>query len=279
MSVHDEPKIDCHHHLFDPARFPYAPQAWYRPAEHEQSSADQLLQLFDAHGVEYGLMVGPNSGYDTDNRCLLDAVRRSRGRLKGVAVVDNATDRASLASLRDQVIVGTTMQAALLGVDHFRDIGPLLADVAELGMFADVQVEGDQLVELAPVLEPSGVQVLVDHCGRPVPAAGLNQPGFRLLLELAATGRYVVKLSGMYKFSAVRYPYEDTWPYVRALVDAFTPERCVWGSDWPFVRAPERLDYGPMLTLLERLVPDSDERRAVLWDTPRRLFGLGATDA
>ena len=34
-------------------------------------------------------------------------------------------------------------------------------------MFADVQVEANQLVEMAPILEPSGVRVLIDHCGRP----------------------------------------------------------------------------------------------------------------
>ena len=46
-------------------------------------------------------------------------------------------------------------------------------DLAELDMFVDVQVGGDQLMEMAPILEPSGVRVLIDHCGRPVPAAGL----------------------------------------------------------------------------------------------------------
>ena len=45
-------------------------------------------------------------------------------------------------------------------------------------MFADVQVEADQLVEMAPLLELSGVRALIDHCGRPDPAAGLDQPGF-----------------------------------------------------------------------------------------------------
>jgi predicted TIM-barrel fold metal-dependent hydrolase len=56
------------------------------------------------------------------------------------------------------------------------------------------------------------------------------------------------------------------------LIDAFGVDACVWGSDWPFLRAPERIDYGPLLSLVERLVPDPAERRALWWDTPRRLF-------
>jgi predicted TIM-barrel fold metal-dependent hydrolase len=275
VSILDEPKIDCHNHLLDPANFPYHPQAWYHPVENEQGTAEQLISLFDAHGATNALIVGPNSGYDTDNRCLLDLLDKGQGRFKGVAVVDNSIGRADLEQLRSQGIVGTTMQVSLLGVDHFRDTGQLLQELADLHMFADVQVDTDQLVELAPILEPSGVRVLIDHCGRPDPAAGLNQPGFATLLELGASGRYFVKISGLVKCSTQRYPWADSWPFVHALLEAFTPDRCMWGSDWPFLRAPERIDYGTILTLTEKLIPDPQDRRKVLWDTPARLFGFG----
>ena len=224
--------------------------------------------------ARHALVVGPNSGYDTDNRCLLDVLERGNGRFKGVAVVENDTSSDELERLRDRGVVGTTMQAALLGVEAFRDAEALLHDLASLDMFADVQVEADQLVEMAPILEPSGVRVLIDHCGRPVPSAGLDQPGFRLLLDLGSSGRYFVKISGLVKCSATRYPWEDSWPFVQALLEAFTPDRCMWGSDWPFLRAPERIDYGLILALIERLVPDPEDRRKVLWETPLRLFGF-----
>jgi predicted TIM-barrel fold metal-dependent hydrolase len=275
VSILDEAKIDCHNHLFDPVSFPYSPKAWYHPIESEQGSASQMASLFDAYGVRHALVVGPNSGYDTDNRCLLDLLAHGAGRFKGVAVVDNHVDRAELERLRDLGIVGTAMQAALLGVTHFRDCGPLLASLARLDMFADVQVQRDQLVQLAPLLEHSGVRVLIDHCGRPDPAAGVDQPGFAALLELGASGRCYVKISGLVKCSAQRYPWRDSWPYVRALIEAFTPERCLWGSDWPFLKAPERIDYGTILTLFEYLVPDPADRRMILWETPSRLFGFG----
>ena len=233
MSIY-EPKIDCHNHLLDPARFPYAPEAWYHPVSNEQGTALQMIDLFDVYGVRHALVVGPNSGYHTDNRCLLDFLERGNGRFKGVAVVDNGISRGELQRLRERGVVGTTMQAALLGVAHFHNAGPLLRELADLDMFADVQVEGDQLLDMAPILDPSGVRVLIDHCGRPDPTAGLDQPGFRRLLDLASSGRYFVKISGLVKCSTEGYRWEDSWPFVRALLDAFTPDRCVWGSDWPF---------------------------------------------
>jgi predicted TIM-barrel fold metal-dependent hydrolase len=104
----------------------------------------------------------------------------------------------------------------------------------------------------------------------------MAQPGFQALLELGRRGQAVVKLSGYAKFSQQHFPHADTWPYVRALVDAFTLDACVWGSDWPFLRAPERIDYGTLLKLIERLFPNADERRQLLWETPCRLFGFAA---
>jgi predicted TIM-barrel fold metal-dependent hydrolase len=60
------------------------------------------------------------------------------------------------------------------------------------------------------------------------------------------------------------------------LIDAFTLDACMWGSNWPFLRAPERVDYGPLLKLVEDLLPDASDRRRLWWDTPRNLFGFSA---
>jgi len=274
VSVYDEPKIDCHNHVFDPVRFPYAPDACYAPAGQEIGTAAALLAVFDAYGVTHGLLIGPNSGYDTDSRPLLDALELAKGRLKGAAVVPNDISRGELQDLQAAGVIGITFQAALLGVDYYAGTEKLLAELEALDMFVDVQVEKDQLLALRPLLEQSGVRILIDHCGRPAPEAGVDQPGFQALLGLAATGRVTVKLSGLVKCSRQGYPYEDAWPYARALIETFGVDALVWGSDWPFLRAPERIDYGPLLTLVQRLIPDDADRRAVLWDTPRRLFGF-----
>jgi predicted TIM-barrel fold metal-dependent hydrolase len=270
----DEALIDCHVHVFDPERFPYAPDAWYVPAGPETGTPEQLRRTLDTHGVRHAVLVGPNSGYGEDNSLLIDTLAAGDGRYRGFAVVLNSATRAELSGLRDHGVVGVTLNAALLGVDYYADAGELLSYLADLDMIADVQVTGDQLLELAPLLARSGVRVHVDHCGRPDPADGLDTPGFRELLRLGREGRAVVKLSGLVKFSRQPPPHEDVWPFVRALVDAFGPERCVWASDWPFLRAPVRMDYGALLADLEQLVPDLAARRQILWDTPCREFGF-----
>ena len=271
-----EPAIDCHVHVFDPQRFPYARDAWYVPTPAETGTPALLDQVLNAHHVRHALLVGPNSGYGLDNRCLLDALAQGQGRYKGIAVVANDASRTELQDLQAAGVVGVAMNVALLGVDFYRDTPPLLERLRTLGLWAQVQVQNDELVALAPMLKDSGARLLFDHTGRPNPAAGLMQPGFQTLLELAQTGRACVKLSGFAKFSATSFPHADAWPYVDALLEAYTPQALVWASDWPFLRAPARIDYGPLLGLLEQLLPNAADRQAVLWDTPRRLFGFGA---
>ncbi|MGJ9383796.1 amidohydrolase family protein [Salipaludibacillus sp. CF4.18] len=275
MNIFDEPKIDCHNHIFDPERFPYADDVFYRPSGQEISTADQFLQVFEAYGLKYSLVVGPNSGYGTDNRCLIDAIARSGGRFKGIAVVDNDVEFAELQSLKADGIIGIAFNVTHYGVDYYINSAKLLEKLVELDLFLQVQVQGDELVSLMPLLKESSVRILIDHSGRPLPDRGLDQPGFKELLELGKSGRGTVKLSGFIKFSQEPYPYTDTWPFIQALVDSFTLDACIWGSDWPFLRASERVDYGTLLKLVEKIFPDAADRRKLFWETPYRLFNFG----
>ncbi|KQP23071.1 amidohydrolase [Pseudorhodoferax sp. Leaf267] len=268
--------IDCHVHVFDPRRFAYAADAWYVPTPAETGTPAQLDHVLQAHGVRHALLVGPNSGYGLDNRCLLDTIARGQGRYKGIAVVPNGASLGQLQDLQAAGVVGIAFNVALLGVDFYRGTGPLLQRLRELGLVANVQVEGDQLTALTGLLADSGAQLVFDHCGRPVPAGGVGQAGFAALLALAQTGRAAVKLSGHAKISALPFPHTDLDPFVWALVEAFTPHHLVWASDWPFLRAPSRIDYGPLRALLVQHLPDAADRQAVEWETPRRLFGFDA---
>ena len=103
---------------------------------------------------------------------------------------------------------------------------------------------------------------------------------------LAAHGRMVLLVKPQFevergqvgKGGIVREPalHEDAWPFVAALVDAFTLDHCLWASDWPYLRAPARVDYGVLLHLVRTLFPGASDRRKLLWDTPRELFGFSS---
>src|SRR5689334_11135617 len=82
---------DCHAHVFGPyARFPLAAERSYTPPE---APVEAFLAHLDALGFARGVLVTA-SAQGTDNRAILDAMRRYPGRLRGVAVLGaEASDR------------------------------------------------------------------------------------------------------------------------------------------------------------------------------------------
>lgn len=267
-------RIDRHRHLLDPARFPYDADAPCYPAGQEIAAAAQMGHGFAAHGVEGVLLAQPNSGYDRDNRCMLAAIAQSGGRRRGVAVVANDASLDERAELKAQGVVGVAFNPPFFGTDFHLGTEGLVERLATLDLFLQIQVAGGELVVFLPTLGEAPVRLVFDHCGRPDPAAGLDQPGFQALLRLGRERDAAVKLSGYVKFAAHAHPCADAWPYVRALVEAFALDRCVWGSDWPFLRARERVDYGPLVALAEGLFPEARDRERLSWDNPLRLFGF-----
>ncbi len=116
-------------------------------------NAAAFCAVMDVHGVEHALLVGPNSGYGLDNRCLLDAIANDAGRFKGIAVVPNDCSDEALLALAQQGIFGAAFNPSLHGAAYYADIAPLLKRLAKRGMRAQFQVQDEQLLELLPMIE------------------------------------------------------------------------------------------------------------------------------
>jgi predicted TIM-barrel fold metal-dependent hydrolase len=265
---------DCHVHIID-RRFQMAGNRNYDPEDGQYGSAARFLSVLDAAGLSHGLIVAAEP-YGHDPACILDAVAGSGGRLKAVALVSPDITEPALDSLRSNGVVGIRYNLTSFRMRQFLDPATpsLFERLAERKMYLQVHCEADELVEAMPMLSRHpDLAVIIDHFARPDLARGLDQPGFRALLELGRRGN-IVKLSGPYRVSRQMPPYRDVEPFIAAAIEAFTPDRCVWGSDWPFTRVTERIDHGPEFACLQRWLPDEADRNKVLIETPRRLFGF-----
>lgn len=109
-----------------------------------------------------------------------------------------------------------------------------LARAARLGWQVEVHRPAQDWPLLLPPLLDAGVKVVIDHFGRPHPALGVDDPGFRYLLDAgAASGRIWVKISAAYR-NGLAGRGEDIARAALPLLDgALGPERMLWGSDWP----------------------------------------------
>jgi len=266
--------IDCHVHLCDPVRFPYRSGTIYTPTYTETGTAEMLAEALGENSLSNAVLIAPMAGYQSDNSCLIHGLRLSKGRYRGIAIVEADVQEGYLDELAAEGVVGIRIDLVGRGKDYLEgDAWRLVGNVVRRGWILDLQCEGDQISQYAGRLSESGVKLVIDHVGRPDPDRGLAQSGFHDLLKLSQTGRCWVKLSGPFRFA--KHPdFSDGDVFVRTVVDTFGPERLVWGSDWPFLRLDRQQSYAGTLEWLRRQIPDSSALNKILWDTPASLFGF-----
>jgi len=268
-------KADCHAHIIAPAQFPFADGPGYKPRPDEVGDRHAFGKTLAAHGVSHALLVQP-SCYGTDNAAMLDAMRANGAWIKGIAVVPPDISDRDIRRLKDEGVVGIRLN--LMRTDPAALTRPetnaLLSRVKAVGWVVQVYATGDVWAGIEAPLRRNRARVVIDHFGDPDLTRGIDQPGFQAVLRLGRDTDAVVKLSAPYRPSRRPFPHEDTEPFVAAAVQTFGMDRCVWGSDWPFLNTSQHVEYGSSLRLLNRWLPDPADRDRVLWTTPARLFGF-----
>jgi predicted TIM-barrel fold metal-dependent hydrolase len=264
---------DCHLHIYD-ARFP---MAWPQLRGTPGASVAEYRLLQQRLGTSRAIVVQP-AAYGTDNRVTLAAVQElGPERARGIAVVHPGIKDAELAALHGGGIRGLrfTQHDPKTAVTTPAMIEPLAQRVAEMGWHLQLHLRGEQLVEMASMIERLPGIIVLDHMGRMPQPEGIHHPAFRIVARLLASGRGWVKLSGPYLDTGSGAPrYADVSRVARELV-ALAPERVVWGSDWPH---PTERDVKPddaiLFDLAQEWAGDAASRRRMLVDNPAALYGF-----
>jgi predicted TIM-barrel fold metal-dependent hydrolase len=264
---------DSHLHIYDP-RFS---MAWPKLRATPNSSATEYRLLQQRLGTQRAIVVQP-AAYGVDNRVTLDAIAQlGAGHARGVAVVHPAVSRAELAALHAGGIRGLRFSqhdpaTAVTGPEM---IEPLAQRIQEFGWHTQLHLRGDQIVEMAAMIERLPGPVVFDHMGRLPQPAGVEHAAFGLVARLLERGRAWVKLSGPYLDTQIGPPrYADVARVAREYVK-LAPERLVWGSDWPHpTERDAKPDDAVLFDLLPQWVRDEPTRRWILVDNPAALYGF-----
>ncbi|MCF8501512.1 MAG: amidohydrolase family protein, partial [Rhodospirillum sp.] len=95
--------VDAHCHVFGPAaEFPFAPERKYTPCD---ASKAQLFALRDYLGFERNVIVQATC-HGKDNRALVDALKASGGKARGVASVGPDITMDALTELHEAGVRG-----------------------------------------------------------------------------------------------------------------------------------------------------------------------------
>jgi len=247
---------DCHAHLFGPYdRFPLAAERSYTPPE---ATEPQYMALLARLALAHGVLVHP-SAYGTDHSLLLHALA-AQPALRGVVVVRPGSPLA-LAGLRARGVRAARFShrsgtgANFAGSASFEDLRALAPALADAGLHAELWTDCRALQDIAADVKALPVPVVIDHMGGFDVNAGVDDPGFRTLLDLLATGKVWVKLCA-YRNLLGAPDWDAGRPFHRKMIDIH-PERLVWGSDWPHLRVAPAPDAARLLAMF-RAWTDSD---------------------
>lgn len=266
---------DSQFHVFGPAdRYPVVPGTTY---EMPSATAERALAMHKVLGFSRGLIVQATTyGPQTEN--IFDGLAVAGPGYRGCAhaSVLKERDDAYIDKLHTAGVRGARFtRAGLSGTMDAKDIERALARVKELGWFIKVQPEMTGISETIGPFRHLDIPLVIDHMGRPDPAAGAADPSLRVVLEMLQEGNTWVMLSLCEKISTTGHPWKDAAAIARLLAEA-APDRCIWGSDWPHpVSVKQPPNEADLLAFLYRAVPDEAVQRKILVDNPASLFGFG----
>lgn len=264
--------IDAHCHVFGPAAdFPFSPKAKYIP---QDAGPDMLFALRDHLGFSRNVIVQA-SCHGIDNRATINAIAKSDGMARGIAVVDPDISDQELQALHAGGIRGVRFNFLKRLVDHapkdkFLEIAKR---IAPMGWHVVVYFEADLLQEITSFLKSLPLTVVIDHMGRPDVSQGpdgVDMTAFRKLLE--TNDHLWTKITCADRLSKTGAPFDDFVEAVAPLAAQF-PDRILWGTDWPHPNMQDNIpDDGAMVDLISRVVPSELGRQKLLVDNPMRLY-------
>jgi L-fuconolactonase len=275
--------VDTHAHIYaeDESRYPMIPEPLRPPAG--TGTLAHLRREMTTTGVTHVVVIQTSTAYRWDNRFIADTVRAAPPAWSGVCTLDplDDTSPAQLAALvRESRVRGLRSVPAATSpptLDH-PGVAALWSAARELGIVVNVLIGLPHAAELARMLERfPALPVVLDHCFNPKASDGPEAPLVRAVCDLARFPNLHAKLTFAATGSATGYPCADMHATVRAILDAFGPDRCVWGSDFPCELWCPNVSYGEHLRLFTEALPlSAGERAAILAETPHRLWFAAA---
>jgi 2-pyrone-4,6-dicarboxylate lactonase len=272
--------VDAHCHVFGPGNvFPYAPERKYTPCD---ASKEQLFALRDHLGFDKNVIVQATC-HGSDNRALVDALKASNNKARGVATVNRNVTDAELQDMHAAGVRGTRFNFVKRLADFTpRDVLLEIANrIAPLGWHVVIYFEAVDLPELYNFFTALPTTVVVDHMGRPDVTKPVDGPEFELFVKMMREHPNIwskvscperLSVSGPKALNGEQHAYQDVVPFAKKLVETF-PDRVLWGTDWPHPNLKDHMpDDGLLVDFIPQIATTPALQQKPLVDNPTRLY-------
>ena len=274
--------LDSHHHLwnYDPIQYPWIPVG--SPLE-QSYGLNSLAEHSAGTGLVGTIAVQARQTLE-ETDWLLGLAERDplcKGVVGWVPLQDEAIGEI-LGRYHDHPLLKGVRHVIQDEEDPAFMLRPALLNgirtIAQASLRYDILIFGHQLPNTIKMVDqlPHDTPLVLDHIAKPVITPGsFDEQWEHDFAELAKRPNVLCKLSGM--ATEVR---GDTWdadtlrPYAELAIEAFGPERLMFGSDWPvcLLKTEYKRWVETVLGLIGEL--SEDEQDAVLYRNAATFYGV-----
>ncbi|MBK9166632.1 MAG: amidohydrolase [Bryobacterales bacterium] len=269
--------VDTHAHIYaaDEKRYPTIEKPLRPPGN--KGTLGQLREESAANGVAKACLIQTSTFYRFDNRYILDSSKVSSDWAAGVVTLDpeNPESPNLLARYaRDFGIRGMrSIPAAKAGKLDHPGVRGLWRTATDNGLVINVLVGRERTAEVDKLLgDFPRLRVVLDHCMN-LKAGPDGEPILADVRRLARHKNLHAKLTFVPTGSETGYPCADMHQRCLDVIEAYGPERCVWGSDFPCELWTPKVSYKEHLRIFTHdLGLSQAKQQAILGETARRLW-------
>ena len=261
--------IDSQVHAYE-ANTPKRP--WHSvPNWPDHVTGDEMVAAMDRVGVDGAIFISAFSMYRYDASYAVEVQKAHPGRFGIVKPVDPDDPAVADVIAEWKNTPGAVGIRIMLTTEMNREPDdPGFDRIARAAVDCDLPINllcwanltnGMALIDRHPE-----ARFILDHLGilQPRTPPAPPQPWVDLpkVLDLARRQNVVIKVSGACTLSREPYPFDDIWDPLARVFDAFSLERCLWGTDW--TRASAVVTYEQGVTPFLKTSRLGDSERAML---------------
>lgn len=244
-------------------------------------TAEDMIKAMDSVGVDGALLVSVHTMYRWDASYAVAVQKAHPDRFAVIKPVDPNDPKvedtiAEWAAMDGTVAIRIMMNDSVSTDPADPGIDRVLKAAARHDLPLNLMAK-DRLPQVAQMAaRHPDTQIVIDHLGleQPMKPPAPAKPWHDLpnVLALARHKNVAIKISGACTLSHEKFPYKDIWDPLGKIFDAFTLDRCMWGTDW--TRAVALLTYkeGVEAFRVTDRLSDSD-RATLMGGSLTRIYG------
>lgn len=208
---------------------------------HKYEPVESLLFHMNNSGVDKAVFI--QYAGNTDNQYMIDSMSANPDLFQAAMIVSPSDDGSAIREWAEKGIIGIRLPAA----SQAEGPDPLVQwkTAQDLGLIVSAPSNPKSLLgeHFAMVLKACpDLSIVIEHLG----GIGFDQESpyttFKEILRFADYPNLTIKMPGFGEFCRVPLPFDPIPPLVDLTLEAFGPERVMWGSDYPPVSSREGYD-------------------------------------